>query len=310
MRPVVPVCHWFRAMAYERRDPETMRKYAYIIRRLDGFLAKRGVDLLGVTEADLVAYRPSRTEVQEVPVDDATWDTEAVVINLFYTFLVEQGYLRPKPLRVRRGRSGSLGSGMVREMQVRHMTVEQHLYFRDVGFGGQLPGAEIDETFRGQTPHRGKAGLEFALLTGARKQEWSTLLLPEVGEGWRQPGQSLEIRLQECAKYKLARTLYVPVAAVEGLETYFLLERAETVSKAARTLARQAADLFIVDRADIERGKLHGIHEGQRRSYTMSSMAPELRRITVREGEAGLEAMAVFVGQGGKLLGPGRREVH
>ncbi|WP_277438220.1 hypothetical protein [Streptomyces sp. SPB162] len=304
MRPVAPVCHWFRAMAYERRDPETMRKYAYIVRRVDGFLTKRETGLLGATEADLVAYRRSRTELQEEPVDGATWDTEAVVINLLYTFLVDQGYLRRKPLRVRRGRPSSLGSGMVREMQVRHMTVEQYLYLRDVGFGGQLPGAEIDETFRGHTPHRGKAGLEFALLTGARKQEWSTLLMPEVGEGWRQPGESLEIELQECAKYKLARKLYVPAAAVEALEMYFLLERAETVAKAARTLARQAAELFIVDRVDAERGKLYGVHEGVRRTYTMSAMSPALRRITVREGEAGLEPLAVFVGQGGKLLGP------
>ncbi|MFJ5882619.1 hypothetical protein [Kitasatospora cineracea] len=304
MRPAVPFCHWFRSLAYEQRDPATMRKYAYIARRLDGFLVGRGTDVLGATEADLVAYRRSRTELQKEPIDDSTWDTEAVVINLLFTFLVEQGYLRRKPVRVRSNGRSSLRSGTVREMQVRHMTVEQYLYFRDVGFGGQLPGAEFDEAFRGRTPHRGKAGLEFALLTGARKQEWSTLLLPEVGEGWRQPGESLEVDLQECAKYKLARKLYVPAAALESLETYFLLERAETVAKSARALARQARDLFVVDRVDIERGKLYGVYEGVRRAYTMSAMSPELRLVTVREGEVGLEPMAVFVGRGGRMLGP------
>ncbi|MGP4027488.1 hypothetical protein ACTWPP_29775 [Actinomadura sp. 3N407] len=65
MRPVEPVCGWMRALAYERKQPETMRVYAYVVRRLGEFLAGRGCDLLSATEADLVAYRRARTEVGE-----------------------------------------------------------------------------------------------------------------------------------------------------------------------------------------------------------------------------------------------------
>lgn len=304
MRPVEWLCAWFRQLSYENRDPETMKAYAYIVRRLVEFLAKRGADLGTVTEADLVAFRRSRTELQKVPVDDGTWDRDAVVINLMYTFFQEQGYVRRKPVRLKRNGGNGLSSGVQREMDLRHMTVEQYLYFRDVGLGGQLPGAEINESFRGWAPHRSKAGLELALLTGMRKQEWSTLLLPEIGEGWWNPGEPVEFDLQECAKYKHHRKVYIPTAALETVGNYCLLERSEMVERSARALARKAKDLFVVDTVDIEQGKLKGIDQGRRRTYTISAMSPALRRRTVRECEGGLEALAVFVGHGGLMLGP------
>ncbi|MER6809901.1 hypothetical protein ABT299_11530 [Spirillospora sp. NPDC000708] len=50
MRPIEPVCGWFRASAYAGKKPETMRAYAYTVRRLAEFLVRRGIDLLSVTE--------------------------------------------------------------------------------------------------------------------------------------------------------------------------------------------------------------------------------------------------------------------
>jgi hypothetical protein len=100
------------------------------------------------------------------------------------------------------------------------MTVEQYLYFRDVGMGGHLPSGGVDAAFRGWNPHRGRAGLELALLTGMRLQEWSTVLLPELGleaAGRRGP---VEFELQACAKYEMQRRVYVPAAALAMVDTY------------------------------------------------------------------------------------------
>src|SRR6266704_1201902 len=122
MRPVEPVCGWFRTLAYDNRQPETMRAYAYIVRRLAGFLSERGSGLLSATEADLVAYRTARTELQDHPAGEATWDREAVVINLFYGYLAAQGLIGRRPFRMT-GKSGTrstLRAGVQREMQVRH----------------------------------------------------------------------------------------------------------------------------------------------------------------------------------------------
>jgi len=51
---------------------------------------------------------------------------------------------------------------------------------------------------------RGRAGLELALLTGMRLQEWSTVLLPELGEGVRRPDQPAEFALRALAAYNVS----------------------------------------------------------------------------------------------------------
>ncbi|GAA2255217.1 hypothetical protein GCM10010402_08110 [Actinomadura luteofluorescens] len=309
MLPVEPVCGWFRALAFENKQPETMRAYAYIVRRLVAFLAERGTDLPSATEADLIAYRRARTELEDCPVDEGTWDREGVVIDRIYSYLLDQGLVERRPFRmVGSGprRRSSLRSGVRREMQVRHMTVEQYLFFRDVGLGGQLPDGSVNEGFRGRAPHRNRAALELALLTGMRLQEWSTLLLPELGVGVRRRGDPAEFELQKCAKYELARDVYVPPAALAMVENYLLLERPESVEASAASLARRRSELFVVNAINHEQGRLHGVFEGRRRSFRVSAMDPALRRVTVAESEQGLESLAVFVGHGGLMLGPSR----
>ncbi|WP_367836490.1 tyrosine-type recombinase/integrase [Streptomyces rochei] len=303
MRPVDPISSWFRRLAVERRDPETLRCYAYITRRLCAFLAERGSDLLSVTEADLLAYRAVRTELQDVPVDNETWRREASVLNSLFTWLVEEGHLRRRPFRMH-NQSNPLNLGIKHEMKIRHLALDQYLYFRDVGMGGQLPDGGVDVTFRGWAPHRHRAAVELALLTGMRKQEWSTLLLPELTEGIRRPGDPVEVMLQACAKYKKRRVVYVPPAALEMVETYLLMERSEVAAKAAKTLARRHKDLFVVTDVDTAHGKLSGVLEGRRRTFAIAAMPPRLRRLAVRESDGGLEPLAVFIGHGGRMLGP------
>lgn len=303
MLPVEPICSWFRHLAYELLEPETLRCYAYIVRRLVVFLIERGSDVLSATETDLIAYRTARTEHQRQPVDDATWRREAAVLNALFSWLVEQGRMRRRPFRVPR-RGSPLGGAPRKEMQIRHLTLPQYQYWRDVGMGGHRPGAEVDPGFRGWAPHRHRAAVELALLTGMRKQEWSTLLLPELGEGWRRPADPVDLAVQACAKYRRRRVVYVPVAALRMQDVYLLLERPDLVRRSARALATRRADLFVVDRIDHEAGRVHGVLDGARRVFAMQAMGPALRRITVRETDGGLEALAVFLGHGGLMLGP------
>ncbi len=97
MRPVEPVCSWFRHLAYALLEPETLRCYAYIARRLVVFLAERGSDVLSATEVDLIANRAAHTELQKQPVDDATWRREAAVLNALFSWLLDQDRLRRRP---------------------------------------------------------------------------------------------------------------------------------------------------------------------------------------------------------------------
>ena len=74
MRPIEPLCSWFRQLAYEDKDTETLREYAYIARRFVHFLHSRDRGLLTATESDFSAYRALRTQLQDRPVGDATWE--------------------------------------------------------------------------------------------------------------------------------------------------------------------------------------------------------------------------------------------
>ncbi|MGW8490345.1 hypothetical protein [Streptomyces sp. NPDC055886] len=302
MRPVEPACSWFRHLAYLGRDPEdTLRHYAYIVLRLMEFLAERGRDLGTAAESDLVAYRRSRIELQDAPVGGTVWDREASVINTLLDWMVGQGLRLASPLRAV-GTTNPLSTGMSRDMDIRHLTLRQYVFFRDVGLGGQTLDGEVDRSFRGHAPNRSRAAADLALTSGMRPQEWSTVLLPELAVGTRRPGEGTEFDLQACAKYKKHRIAYVPPDALTSVDRFVLIERPEMAEAMARTLERRRRDLFVVVDIDYARRRLRGRWQGRDREFAWSAMPPKLRRITVHEGPAGLEPLAVFIGHGSLML--------
>jgi len=303
MLPSEPLCSWFLHLAYDGKAAKTMREYAYIVLRLAGFLRERGCDLLSAREPDLRAYRDARTRLQDRPVGDSMWGKEAQLINQLYRWLVDYGYLQSRPLRVGgRGRV-PMAPRLRRSMDIRHMTLGQYRFFRDVGLGGLLPDSRCDDGFRGRAPQRNRAAADLALSTGMRPQEWMTVLLPELGAGSRRPGEPVVFTLQACAKYGKCREVFVPAAALDSVDRYLLLERPELAGASARQLVRRRGELFVVSAVDRGRGRLEGVLEGRRRVFAMAAMGPALRRITVTETAAGLEPLAVFIGRGGQMLG-------
>jgi hypothetical protein len=133
MRPVEPLCSWFRHLVYEEKDAKTLREYAYMVRRFVHFLESRGRSLLEAIESDFTAYRALRTRLQDKPVGDATWGKEAQLLNQLYGWMVEYGHLRHRPIRLTRKGRNPLAPRLRRGMDIRHMTLAQYRYFRDVG---------------------------------------------------------------------------------------------------------------------------------------------------------------------------------
>ena len=303
MRPVEPVSSWFRHLALMSRSAKTMRKYAYVALRLSEFLAQADTDLVSATETDLLEYRALRTREQPEPIAKTTWEAEATAINRLYAWLVAEGYVTARPWRSD-GSRDSLRNGVTRDLRVRHMTLDQYRYFRDVGLAGQSPDGTVDRSFRGRFPHRSRAGAQLGLLTGMRLGEWSNLLLPELGLDTGLPREGVEIQLAACAKFGRPRMVYAPRAALELVRTYVLLERRHIVAAAQPTLAKRRSDLFIVDAAQDGRGKLRGVLDGQRVTRSIRHMPPELRTMTVMDTGNGLEPLAVFVGPGGTMPHP------
>ncbi|MCX4744510.1 hypothetical protein OG455_03075 [Kitasatospora sp. NBC_01287] len=127
--------------------------------------------------------------------------------------------------------------------------------------------------------------------------------MPELGIGVNSPRQAAEFAVQACAKYGKARTVYVPEDAVRSVDTYVMLERPELTAAAARNLGRRHRDLFVVSRIDHGTRRVRGLLDGVLREFDMQAMPADLRRITVYEGEFGLEALAVFVCRSGLMPG-------
>ncbi|MEU9062359.1 hypothetical protein AB0D13_26705 [Streptomyces sp. NPDC048430] len=322
MMPVEPFCTWGRKMSYEDLAKTTLKDYGRIMARLDVHQRKRGRDVLSATESDIVAYKRSRTQRtrpvdsaieaaatdekvpaqrQSRPVGYSAWTKESGVIDKFYAFAVSQKCLDSAPVRVAARGRNPLSSGIRLGMDIRHLTFDQFRYFRDVGLGGQRPDSSVNRSFRGSSPHRGRCAADLALGTGMRWQEWATVLLPELGIGSGQPGESAEFKVQACAKYGKERTIYAPEDSIESAETYCLLERPYVVEAAARRLGRLHRELFVVSRIEPATGLVRGMLDGIEQEFLMSAMEPELRRMTVREGEFGLEALTLFVCRGGLM---------
>ncbi|MGA5629757.1 site-specific integrase [Streptomyces cellulosae] len=302
MRPVEPLCSWFRRLAMERLAPKTMKAYAHTALMLLNFLHKRDHDLRSATEQDIRDFEAWRREDGRTTVEDPTWDRDSAAIGRLYAYLVEIGYVAARPWRRVRGRT-SLGSGMSHEVRVRHMELEQYLFCRDVGFGGLLPTAELDESFRGWSPHRNRAASELALLTGMRIEEWSTLLLPELGlDDGRRPA-TWDVALAECAKGRRPRSVYIPAGAMAMLDPYLLIERPEIVAAAQRRLRRRHRELFVVDRLEAEGTRVRGT-SGRRHDHAVSQDAQAGAAPDCGDGDGRR------FGSAGAAGGAGRADAH
>ncbi|WP_101434547.1 tyrosine-type recombinase/integrase [Amycolatopsis echigonensis] len=301
MMPVEPLCSWARTLSNAELSPATMKDYGRIIARFADFLTGRGRDLLMATESDVLAYKKVRTRLQERPIGGSAWKKEAQLLDQFYKCLVSAGIRNDLPVRaLARGRS-ALAPAIKQRMDIRHLTLAQYRYFRDVGLGGQRSDSTVDTLFRGWSPHRNRAAADLALGTGMRWQEWATVLLPELGIDVGHPVDQVEFTVQACAKYGKARNIYVPEESMRALELYLLLERPEQAARSAARLQQRHRDLFVVSRIDHASGRISGQLDGLKREFVMSAMSADLRRITVRETSAGLEALTVFICHGGLM---------
>ncbi|MFG2472608.1 hypothetical protein ACGFXB_45415 [Streptomyces canus] len=136
------------------------------------------------------------------------------------------------------------------------------------------------------------APCELALMTGMRIQEWSTLLLPELGlvDGLRPAFADVE--LKACAKFGRPRSVYVAPDPMELLDPYLLLERPEIVAKAQRSLRRRYRELFVIQRLEADGTRVRGVLDGLTITRTIENMKPDLRRLAVRETGDGLDPLA------------------
>jgi Phage integrase, N-terminal SAM-like domain len=87
MRPVEPWCTFLRLYC-QNLSRHSIHAYARDALEFGRFLAARGVGVLDVSEADLVAYR---TERLDSGISPRSWARQLVVVRALFTFLFETG---------------------------------------------------------------------------------------------------------------------------------------------------------------------------------------------------------------------------
>jgi integrase len=308
MRPIEPLCTFFFELAKVLK-PKTLADYAYDLMDLVGFLEQldEPADLLSAAEEDLVAYRRERTQLQDAPIAPATWRRRRAAINSFYDWAVDSGALARRPYFKRKSGRDALSGGPVPQLDVRPLSYRQWRFFKQVGLLGQLPDGRVDASFRGRDRLRNAAAAELAITTGMRLREFSCVLDVEVGAP-RSDGSAAEVHLEATAKYGLARVVRVLHPTLRQIDLYRRTERAAAVRRAAPTLARRRAELFVVGDIDERRMRVTGRMDGRVRTFRIRDMDAALRRRAVTEGAYGLEPMGLFVGRGGRMLGRSRWE--
>jgi hypothetical protein len=223
-------------------------------------------------------------------------------------WVVHSGALAQRPYFKRKSGRDALWGGPVPQLDVHPLTYRQWRFLRQVGLLGLLPDGRGDPAFRGHGRLRNAAVAELAITTGMRLREFSTLLDIEVGPP-RRDGSPGEVRLEATAKYGLARTVRILHPVLRQIDLYRRTERAAAIRRAAPTLERHRAELFVVGEVDARRMRVTGRLDGRVRTFDIARMDAALRRRAVIEGAFGLEPMGLFVGRGGRMLGRSRGQV-
>lgn len=303
MLPREPHCSFFLDLA-KTLKAKSLQDYAYDFMDFSDFL--EGLDppsdVLSATEDDLLAYREYCTEHRDEPVSPATWQRRRVTIHNFYNWAVDEAnLLARRPYYRRPNGRDVLTWGSVAELDVRHLTYDQWRFLDGVGLRGLLPNGSADPTFRSAHPLRDSAAGNLAITTGLRLREFRALLDVEVGPP-RRDGTAKEVELQAIAKFGLARTVEIQDTILREIDWYRRTERAAMIRTASKTLGIQRDEFFVVDDVNTRQMKLGGVQHGRRRTWSIKAMDADLRRLTMIEGEHGLEPMALFIGRRGRML--------
>ena len=294
-----PAEFWFDFGVYiglNWRDP-TRRQYAYTALGFANFIGSRGTPVAEVVEPDLIEYRQKR--VDEDLLSPSSWSTEATVIRLIFDYAIERELIKRRPW-IDVGRRNAVSQPNRTQAEARALTPEEWRAFRDVGLLGRDEHGRPDTSFMGKHSLRNAAGAQVALATGLRVCEFHSLLTTEV-EGAPDQWGGVHVAMEECAKGRRPRTIYLPGLARRAVLEYIATERAALISRRPKRVLARTDDLFVVDPKQSSATHFTGTLYGRRITRRVADLGPALRRRTYLRTEHGLEPAALFVNAFGRM---------
>ncbi|WGR70332.1 MULTISPECIES: site-specific integrase [unclassified Bradyrhizobium] len=230
------------------RSLNSLRAYARDIVVWLRFLAERrdGKSVWSVDRDDIAAFHEAR-RLSPPPhrISASSWNRAVAALDKLYRWAVEEKLIAKAPFTYRQawtraldGSAISVAANMARETAARNgdmrfVSLDRYLLFRDVGLRGRLPDGREDATWRGRNGERNALFAELLVTTGLRLQEASHLLTVELPAPDRHQGQrSVPFRLAAAtAKGSKAREVRLPARLLERLRDYADVERVNALAR-------------------------------------------------------------------------------
>ncbi len=296
---LAPAEFWFSFGLHLARTHRgsTLNEYARIAYTFARFLENRNTTISQVVEADIVEYRTRRTEVDDI--SDVSWKKDETVVQAIFDFAIQENRRPDYPWFVNARRS-ALRQPTTPTPITRGLSEEEWLQFKQIGLLGRDPDGAPNPSFKTVWVMRNLAGAELALSTGLRVREFSTLLLPEVTAATTPSGGS-HLTLKASAKRRRERRIVIPSGVLAHIQAYVRTDRAALLSHLGGRSRSRTQDRFIVDGWQPGCTTLRGEINGERRSFEVKEMPPELRAVTFARTERGVEPLALFVNSWGRM---------
>lgn len=245
------------------RSLNSLRSYARDLVVWMRFLEERreGKSIWAADRDDIAAFYHAR-RMSQAPhrISAATWNRSLAALDKFYGWALAQGLIRTLPFTYRQvllsaqsGPSFVSESNCARESgarvgNMRFLSLERYLLFRDVGLRGRLPDGREDPAWRGRNGERNALFAELLITTGLRLQEGASLLaaeLPSHGEGHGSVRFGLAAAI---AKGNRGRDIWLPRRLLKRLHEHIALERANVMARdrVRRALPRIPAPITVL----------------------------------------------------------------
>lgn len=245
---------FFRALPIEGvPSPNSWRAVAMDVVLWMRFLAVRGKTIWSADNGDLAAFwivrrhQPSgRTRI----VKRSTWNRWVSSLDKFYTWALQEGLLSAVPFTYKSATKLQINTGErvpheqnqalergARRTLVKYLSLEQYLFFRDVGIRGRLPDGTPDPQFRGRNGTRNATYAEFLVNTGVRNGEASYLLTHELPDSTGTARSVPFLLPAAVTKGRIGREIFIPVRVLGLIREYMELERAVSLHRACSAAA-------------------------------------------------------------------------
>ncbi len=214
----------------------------------------RNTTVWKATRADLIVYHQARRRglapLPSAPTLDssrtafisaASWNRTIAALEKFYQWANAEGYVSVLPFTYREAhylhghhfttvRRNTAFERAARHQEMKFLTMDAYLFFRDVGLRGRLPGGAEDAAFCGRNGERNAVFAELLVTMGLRLTEANSLVLPQLPALRERVSKSVPFLLApSTAKGQKGRKIYVPTRIVRQITSYEEIERANAI---------------------------------------------------------------------------------